>query len=88
MRVCAIKMQGNDPMHKVTIVPRGRALGIAFTLPEEDRVLGHARAARARAWCMAYGGRVAEEIVVRPRPRHDGRAERHPEGDLASRGAM
>jgi cell division protease FtsH len=31
-------VKGNDPLHKVTIVPRGRALGLAFTLPEDDRV--------------------------------------------------
>src|SRR5215207_5263251 len=36
--VCTIKTLGNDPLHKVTIVPRGRALGLAFTLPEDDRV--------------------------------------------------
>src|SRR5881409_3991474 len=36
--ICAIKVQGNDPLHKVTIVPRGRALGVAWTLPEDDRV--------------------------------------------------
>src|SRR5688500_7439981 len=36
--ICTIKVKGNDPLHKVTIVPRGRALGIAFTLPEDDRV--------------------------------------------------
>ena len=36
--VCAMKAPGNDPLHKVTIVPRGRALGLAFTLPEDDRV--------------------------------------------------
>src|SRR5919202_1372511 len=35
--VCAIKTPGCDPLHKVTIVPRGRALGLAFTLPTEDR---------------------------------------------------
>src|SRR5687767_3698446 len=36
--ICGIKTPGNDPLHKVTIVPRGRALGIAFVLPEDDRV--------------------------------------------------
>jgi cell division protease FtsH len=36
--VCAMMVKGNDPLHKVTIVPRGRALGLAFTLPEDDRV--------------------------------------------------
>ncbi|HEV8215000.1 MAG TPA: ATP-dependent zinc metalloprotease FtsH, partial [Gemmatimonadaceae bacterium] len=36
--ICAMRVKGNDPLHKVTIVPRGRALGLAFTLPEDDRV--------------------------------------------------
>ena len=49
-------------MHKVTIVPRGRALGIAFTLPEDDRVSVTREQLEARL-VMAYGGRAAEEIV-------------------------
>jgi cell division protease FtsH len=53
---------GNDPLHKVTIVPRGRALGIAFTLPEDDRVSVTREQLEARL-VMAYGGRAAEEIV-------------------------
>jgi cell division protease FtsH len=60
--VCAIKVKGNDPLHKVTIVPRGRALGLAFTLPEDDRVSVTREQLEARL-VMAYGGRVAEEIV-------------------------
>src|SRR5260221_7022512 len=36
--VCTIMTKGNDPLHKVTIVPRGRAMGLAFTLPEDDRL--------------------------------------------------
>ena len=50
--VCAIKTPGSDPLHKVTIVPRGRALGIAFTLPDGGSLLDHAQAARgaARRW--------------------------------------
>jgi cell division protease FtsH len=61
----ALKVPGQDPIHKVTIVPRGRALGITFSLPEEDRhnytkeyILGRL--------AMAYGGRVAEELVFGP----------------------
>jgi cell division protease FtsH len=60
--VCALKVEGNDPLHKVTIVPRGRALGLAFTLPEDDRVSVTRRQLEARL-VMAYGGRVAEELV-------------------------
>jgi cell division protease FtsH len=60
--LCAIKVQGNDPLHKVTIVPRGRALGLAFTLPEDDRV-SITRQQIEASLAMAFGGRVAEEIV-------------------------
>ena len=60
--VCAIKITGNDPLHKVTIVPRGRALGLAFTLPEDDRVSVTRQQLEARL-VMAYGGRNAEELV-------------------------
>ncbi len=60
--VCAMKVKGNDPLHKVTIVPRGRALGLAFTLPEDDRVSVTREQLEARL-VMAYGGRAAEEMV-------------------------
>ena len=60
--VCAIRVKGNDPLHKVTIVPRGRALGLAFTLPEDDRVSVTREQLEARL-VMAYGGRCAEELV-------------------------
>src|SRR2546425_120497 len=57
-----LSVPGIDPIHKVTIVPRGRALGITFFLPEKDRrnvtkqwLLGQL--------AMSYGGRVAEELV-------------------------
>ncbi|HEX4931643.1 MAG TPA: cell division protein FtsH, partial [Gemmatimonadaceae bacterium] len=60
--VCAVMVKGNDPLHKVTIVPRGRALGVAFTLPEDDRVSVTREQLEARL-VMAYGGRAAEEIV-------------------------
>ncbi|MEO8578154.1 MAG: ATP-dependent zinc metalloprotease FtsH [Gemmatimonadales bacterium] len=60
--VCTIKTVGNDPLHKVTIVPRGRALGLAFTLPEDDRVSVTREQLEAHLVRM-YGGRVAEELV-------------------------
>jgi cell division protease FtsH len=60
--VCAVMVKGNDPLHKVTIVPRGRALGVAFTLPEDDRVSVTREQIEARL-AMAYGGRVAEELI-------------------------
>jgi cell division protease FtsH len=60
--VCAMVVPGNDPLHKVTIVPRGRALGLAFTLPEDDRVSITRQQLEAKL-VMTYGGRAAEELV-------------------------
>src|SRR5881409_2349172 len=60
--LCAMKVLGNDPLHKVTIVPRGRALGLAFTLPEDDRV-SITRLQLEAMLVMTYGGRTAEELV-------------------------
>ncbi len=53
---------GLDPIHKVTIVPRGRALGITFSLPEEDRH-SHTKEHILGRLAVAYGGRIAEELV-------------------------
>src|SRR5919112_3610881 len=60
--ICAMRVKGNDPLHKVTIVPRGRALGLAFTLPEDDRVSVTRQQLEAML-VMAYGGRTAEELI-------------------------
>ena len=57
-------LPGTDPIHKVTIIPRGMALGLTQTLPTEDRVnLDRDRAENNIAFLM--GGRVAEEIVLK-----------------------
>jgi cell division protease FtsH len=53
---------GNDPLHKVTIIPRGRALGVTMSLPERDKL------SYSKQWCdariaMTFGGRVAEQII-------------------------
>ena len=63
--VLGLKIPGLDPVHKVTIVPRGRALGITASLPEEDR---HSY---TKDWlegqlAMLFGGRVAEEMIFGP----------------------
>jgi len=55
-------VRGNDPVHKVSIIPRGAALGVTMFLPVEDRHTMSAQQARARI-AMALGGRVAEEVV-------------------------
>src|SRR6059036_20533 len=60
--ISGIKTPGNDPLHKVTIVPRGRTLGVAWTLPEDDRVSVTREQLEANL-VKAYGGRVAEELV-------------------------
>jgi cell division protease FtsH len=61
--VCTIMTKGNDPLHKVTIVPRGRALGLAFTLPEDDR-LSITREQLEAMLVRMNGGRVEEELVL------------------------
>jgi len=53
---------GNDPLHKVTIIPRGRALGVTMNLPERDRYSFRKTEIEARL-AMMYGGRVAEELI-------------------------
>ncbi len=53
---------GNDPVHKITIIPRGRALGVTLSLPERDRYGFSKRELEARM-AMMFGGRVAEELV-------------------------
>lgn len=55
-------LENADPLHKVTVVPRGRALGVAFSLPEEDKYSWN------RGWLtdriiITYGGYVAEQLI-------------------------
>jgi cell division protease FtsH len=60
--VVALRVPGLDPLHKVTIVPRGRALGITASLPEEDRH-NYTKEWLEGQLTMLFGGRVAEETV-------------------------
>ena len=53
---------GNDPLHKVTIIPRGRALGVTMNLPERDRYSESKNEMNAKI-AMMFGGRVAEELI-------------------------
>jgi cell division protease FtsH len=55
-----------DPVHKVTIIPRGRALGLTQQLPTEDRMSMNGEFALNRI-CILMGGRVAEEVVFNQR---------------------
>ncbi len=57
-----IFVPGNDPLHKVTIIPRGRALGVTLNLPERDRYSVSYKELTARL-AMTYGGRMAEELI-------------------------
>jgi cell division protease FtsH len=57
-----ILVPGTDPLHKVTIIPRGRALGVTMSLPERDKL------SYSKTWCeariaMTFGGRVAEQLI-------------------------
>jgi cell division protease FtsH len=60
--IVAIKIPGSDPIHKVTIVPRGRALGLTASLPEVDRH-NYTKDWLIGSLAMFFGGRVAEELV-------------------------
>jgi cell division protease FtsH len=58
----SVKVPGGDPLHKVTIVPRGRALGVTMNLPERDKL------SYSKQWCeariaMSFGGRIAEQLI-------------------------
>ena len=52
----------HDPVHKVTIIPRGRALGVTQYLPEEDRYSMNRRQLFSQL-CSLFGGRIAEELI-------------------------
>jgi cell division protease FtsH len=51
-----------DPLHKVTIIPRGRALGVTWNLPERDRFSMNMKQMKARL-ALAFGGRIAEQLI-------------------------
>jgi cell division protease FtsH len=52
-----------DPVHKVTIIPRGRALGVTMSLPERDR-FSYDRVYMFSQIAMLFGGRIAEELFM------------------------
>ncbi len=64
--VIGMRIAGLDPVHKVTIVPRGRALGITASLPEEDRH-SYRKEWMEGQLAMLFGGRVAEEMIFGPK---------------------
>ncbi len=60
--VCAFHVPATDPIHKATIIPRGRALGMVMQLPERDKLSMSLEQMTSRLAIM-MGGRVAEELV-------------------------
>ncbi|MEG6507457.1 ATP-dependent zinc metalloprotease FtsH [Methyloligella sp. 2.7D] len=58
----ALHQPFSDPVHKATIIPRGRALGMVMRLPERD-VLSHTRGKLMADLTVSMGGRVAEEVI-------------------------
>src|SRR6202044_1308985 len=57
-----LHMPQSDPLHKVTIIPRGRALGLTMSLPERDKY-GLTVTELTSKLAMMFGGRVAEELI-------------------------
>jgi len=55
----------HDPVHKVTIIPRGRALGVTMFLPTEDRY-SYSKQRLESQICSLFGGRIAEELIFGP----------------------
>jgi len=60
--IVALNEKASDPIHKATIIPRGRALGVVWTLPERDKH-SHSREYLEANISKAMGGRVAEELI-------------------------
>jgi cell division protease FtsH len=60
--ICAVHSAASDPIHKATIIPRGRALGMVMRLPEGDRI-SMSRERLEADLTVAMGGRVAEELI-------------------------
>ncbi|MDC3402124.1 ATP-dependent zinc metalloprotease FtsH [Alphaproteobacteria bacterium] len=58
----AISLEASDPVHKATIIPRGRALGMVMRLPERD-LISVTRARLKADLAVAMGGRIAEELI-------------------------
>ena len=60
--IVAINEKASDPIHKATIIPRGRALGVVWTIPERDKY-SHSREYLEANISKAMGGRIAEELI-------------------------
>src|SRR5262249_57166977 len=60
--LCMLYAEGHEPLHKVTIIPRGRALGITMFLPERDKYSQSKLEIKAMLASL-FGGRIAEELI-------------------------
>ncbi|MBK18723.1 MAG: cell division protein FtsH [Rhodospirillaceae bacterium] len=60
--IVALHVPKHDPLHKVTIIPRGRALGVTMSLPERD-ALSMSKIELESKIAMAFGGRIAEKLI-------------------------
>ncbi|MFC5490576.1 ATP-dependent zinc metalloprotease FtsH [Dokdonella soli] len=60
--IVGLSVPEHDPVHKVTIIPRGRALGVTMFLPEADRY-SYSKSSLESRLASLYGGRVAEELI-------------------------
>lgn len=61
--IVGLLVPDHDPVYKVSIIPRGRALGVTMYLPEEDRYSWSKRGIESRI-CALFGGRIAEELTL------------------------
>jgi cell division protease FtsH len=60
--IVGLEVPGHDPVHKITIIPRGRALGVTMYLPETDRY-SHTKESLESRISSLFGGRIAEELI-------------------------
>ena len=63
--IIGLTVPEHDPVYKVTIIPRGRALGVTMFLPEADRYSTSKRRLESRISTL-FGGRIAEELIFGP----------------------
>jgi cell division protease FtsH len=63
--LCMLYAEGHEPLHKVTIIPRGRALGITMFLPERDKY-SQSKTELKAMMASLFGGRIAEDLIFGP----------------------
>ena len=63
--IVGLNVAKHDPLHKVTIIPRGRALGVTMSLPERDRY-SYSKLELVSKLAVMFGGRIAEELTFGP----------------------